>query len=597
MKRMKKSLLAFCGSLLFLGTNAQIFFSNGATVQVNSGAIVQSNGGMEIANSSAFVNDGDITVTKNSTFPAPGNFELNSGANVSGDGFLHVEQDWINDATFSGGNSTVELFGDTEQFITSTNGTVTTFNNLTLAGIGVGNNRKKTLLNVNANSGTNGILTINDRELSTDVNSFFVLNPALAAVTNTTTPGSEGFVSSLAPGVLSRVTNSTSTYLFPTGSSVGILRYRPIEVTPTAAAANTYTVRMINNDSNNDGFNRSVNDGVMCELNELFYHAIQRSSGITSADIRMFYIVATDESWSGMAHWRTTNVQWNDMSTMTLGTSGIFNTVTRSAWLFANPGDPYVLTTPSPAAPVISCPSVCENSDANVFSASGTTSQFDWTIPSNGTLASGQGNSSVTVDWNTGAGYIYVTSIDPTTGCESLPDSCLVTAIAPPVATFTGSSTGSSFIFVDQSSGGASTWDWEFGDGNSSTSQNPTNTYPSTGTYNVTLVVTNAAGCVDSVSMQIFVGEVIIPNVFSPNADGTNDLFELQIGGLDDYKLTIFDRWGIMMFETTDVNQGWDGKNTNGKPCPDGTYYFVLKAVSPMQDYSRSGHITLLTQR
>lgn len=594
---MKKAFFIITGTLAFISSEAQIFFSNGATVQVNSGAIVHCNGGMEITNSSAFVNDGDITITKNSTLPSPGNFEMNTSANVSGDGLYQVEQDWINDATFSGGSGTVELFGDTEQFITSTNGTITTFNHLTLTGAGAGNNRKKTLLNVNANSGTNGILTINDRELSTDVNSFFVLNSSTAAVTNNVTPGSEGFVSSIAPGFLSRETNSASVYVFPTGSSVGTTRYRPIEVTPTAAAANTYTVRMINNDPNTDGFNRSVNDGIMCELNPIYYHAIQRSAGVTSADIKMFYINAADGSWTGMAHWRTTNTMWNDMSTMTYGVSGVFNTVNRSAWLFANPGDPYVLTTPSPAAPVISCPSVCENSSSNIFTAAGSTSQYGWTLPSNGTLVSGQGNSSINVDWTTGAGYIYVVSVDPATGCESLPDSCLVSAVAPPDASFTGSATGSTFIFEDQTSGSPVLWDWDFGDGNTSNTQNPINTYPGTGTYTVTLIVANAAGCTDSVTLQIFAGEVIIPNVFSPNADGTNDIFALQIGGLDEYKFSVFDRWGLLMFESIDVNEGWDGKNLNGKICPDGTYYFILKAVSPFADYSRSGHITILTQR
>lgn len=596
---MKKALLIFTATFSLHYAGAQIFFSNGATVQINSGAVVHSNGGMEIINSSAFVNDGDLTVTKNSTFPSPGNFELNSSANVSGDGIFQVEQDWINDATFSGNNGTVELFGDTEQFITSTNGTITTFNNLTLTGTGIGNDRKKTLLNVNANTGANGILTINDRELSTDVNSFFVLNSSSAAVTNNTTPGSEGFVSSLAPGVLSRETNSTSVYLFPTGSSVGTTRYRPIEVTPTAVAGNTYTVRMINNDPNTDGFNRSVNDGIMCELNPIYYHAIQRSAGATSADIKMFYINAADGSWNGMAHWRNTNTMWNDMSTMTYGTSGVFNTVNRSAWLFANPGDPYVLTNPSPVAPVISCPVVCENSNDNLFTATGTTTDYNWTLPSSGSISGGQGNDSVTVNWTTGTGYVYVEAVDPVSGCTSLPDSCLVTVLPAPDASFDYASSGTfneNIIFTDQSTG-ATNWEWYFGDGSSSSSQNPVYLYDSTGTFNVSLVVTNAAGCSDSITVQIFVGGIIIPNVFSPNSDQINDLFFINAGGLSEYKLSIFDRWGILMFESTDINQGWDGKNLNNKICPDGTYYYILKAITPLEDLSQTGHITILTQR
>lgn len=181
-------------------SKAQIMFSNGAVVQINAGATVITNGGLEISDTSAFTNNGLLTITKNSTFPSPGNFELNTGANVTGTGTYRIEQDWINDATFTASTSSVELFGNTQQFITSTTGTSTTFNDLDLLGAGVGANRKKTLLNVNASVHATGSLTINDRELETQTNTFFVLNPTPGAVSNITTPGSEGFVSSIAPG-------------------------------------------------------------------------------------------------------------------------------------------------------------------------------------------------------------------------------------------------------------------------------------------------------------------------------------------------------------------------------------------------------------
>jgi hypothetical protein len=51
------------------------------------------------------------------------------------------------------------------------------------------------------------------------------------------------------------------------------------------------------------------------------------------------------------------------------------------------------------------------------------------------------------------------------------------------------------------------------------------------------------------------------------------------------------------MFESVNVNQFWDGKTMNGKTCPDGTYFYILKAVSIIEDWSRTGHITLLTEK
>lgn len=597
---MKKKFVVLASSCFMLhqASVAQLVFSNGATIQINSGAIVMSNGGMELSASSSLVNNGDLTVTKNSTFTSPGNFELNTSSVVGGNGSYKIEQDWINDATFNAGTSSVELFGNTQQFITSTTGVVTTFNHLLLTGTGVGTNRKKSLLGVNANTGPSGILTINDRELETQTNSFFVLNTSTAAVTNSTVAGSEGFVSSLSPGFFSRETNSASSYLFPTGSSLGTLRYRPIEITPSSTSANTYTVRMNNNDATADGFDRSINDGIPCNLNDLFYHSIQRSAGTSASDIRMFYIAGTDGTWAGMAHWRTSSTDWNDMSTMTLASAGIFSTVTRNAWNFTNPGDPYILTNTRPETPVISCPSICDSTSGNVFTLTGTSSSYFWTLPSNGTITSGQGTSSITTDWTTGTGYVYVYAVGPG-GCNSLPDSCQPLVLPTPVADFTSNTSGDfqdTYSFTDASTGGSS-WTWDFGDGGSSGLQNPTYQYAGAGVYTVILTVSNAAGCSDTAMMIVETSEgITIPNIFSPNGDGVNDDYYIMSGGLSEFKLSIFNRWGKLMFESNDINTRWDGK-FNGTPCSEGTYYFILTAKSSTKDYSTTGNITLVNKK
>jgi gliding motility-associated-like protein len=582
--------------LLAHNAGAQIFTSNGAIVFVANGAIVHSNGGMTVDNISAFTNNGTVTITKNSTLPVPGTITIDNASTVQGDGTYRVEQDWINNATFNGGNSTVELFGTTQQLITSTNATVTTFNNLTLTGTGTGNNRKKSLQGVNARTGLTGVLNIGDRELETQQQTFFVLNPATTAVLNVNTPGAEGFVSSIAPGTFSRLTNAASAYLYPTGSSVVSTRYRPVVITPTAAAGNEYTVRFVNNDPDVDGFNRSINDGLFCLANDTFYHAILRPNGATSADIMLHYIPATDGTWSGMSHWRTTNNQWNDMATVVPSTSGIFTTLNRQGWLFANPGEPYVLTDVRPAAPTVTCPNVCENSSGNLYSVTGGTGGgYLWNVAPNGTIAAGQGGDSLLVDWTTGSGYVTVVSVSPT-GCNSLPDSCFTQPVAAPLGAFADSSFGmfsNDFIFLDQSVGGNS-WSWDFGDGNSSTTQNPTHEYGASGTYTVVLTVTNAAGCVDTVMQVVTVTEgILIPNVFTPNGDGVNDEFFIPNSGLKEYSLEIYDRWGVLIFNSTAPDVRWDGRTNSGQPCTDGTYYYILKAVSNTADYSTTGFLTL----
>lgn len=588
--------LLIAGLALCLSANlkAQIFYSNGATVALTPGAVVWCNGGVTLDNTSSLTNNGSLTTTKNSSFALPGTFTINNTSTVQGDGTYQVEQDWINNATFTANNSTVRLYGNTQQFITSINGTVTTFHNLTLLGNGVGNNRKKSLLLVNAISDLTGTDSINDRELETQTNSFFVLNPNTNAVQNSQVPGLEGFVSSTAPGFLSRVTNTTSAYLFPVGSSVGVTRYRPAELSPNGAGANEYTARFINYNADNDGFFRSQNDGTICTANDTFYHAIEHPVGADAANVTIYYIPANDGNWIGMSHWQNTSTNWNDMGSVGFSTAGVFTLMTRNAWTFATVGFPYILTDVRPLTPTITCPSICENSNG-LFTASGGTN-YVWTVPANGTIINGQGTDSLDVAWSTGSANVSVVTVSAT-GCQSLPAVCAPTVTPAPVASFMDTASGgwsSDYSFFDQTVG-SSTWNWDFGDGGSSTQQNPIHTYTGAGTYTVTLTVTNSAGCSDTVTSIVTALEgILIPNVFTPNGDGNNDEFYIPNSGLKEYSIEIFDRWGVKIFESTAPEIRWDGRSTSGQQCTDGTYYFVLHAITNTNDYSTTGFLTLI---
>ncbi|MEW6469801.1 MAG: gliding motility-associated C-terminal domain-containing protein [Bacteroidota bacterium] len=596
---------------LFLGlftiscAEAQIFFNNGATIYTAPQSVVQVNGGIENNSSTSNGNidhNGDMTVTVNSTFSNPGDVILNNNSTWQGDGIIKVEGDWVNNATFQQDLSDVRLFASNNpQQITGT--VSTTFHKLRLQGTGTGANRIKTQT---LDASVDSLLELNDRELATQTFTMFVLNPDPTIVTNNTTPGNEGFVSSLAPGTLSRNTNSTSAYIFPTGSSITLTRYRPVVITPTAANNETYTVRFINHDADNDGYLRTVNDGMLCTAIDTFYHAILRTgSNNTPANITLHYIVATDGTWDGMAHWRTTNTMWNDMATVNFGTSGVFTTMTRNNWLFANPGDPYILTELKPAAPVITCPgTVCANSPGNVFTATGTGTTYSWTVP-NGTIQSGQGTDSILVNWSSTQGYVYVYATS-SSGCPSLIDSCLVSVAPSPIAGFDTLSLGTfntTYQFADTSQGGT-TWYWNFGDPNSganntSTQQNPTHQYSGAGTYTVMQVVTNASGCVDTIYSIVIVDEgILIPNVFTPDGDGINDEFWIPSSGFEEFTIEIYNRWGTKLWETTASEIRWDGRSTSGQPLSDGTYYYILKAKLKSQagpkDYSTNGYVTLI---
>ena len=85
-----------------------------------------------------------------------------------------------------------------------------------------------------------------------------------------------------------------------------------------------------------------------------------------------------------------------------------------------------------------------------------------------------------------------------------------------------------------------------------------------------------------------------VANVFSPNNDGVNDVFQVAGAGLTDFKLSIFNRYGTIVYDFISPNDAWDGYTTTGEPCSNGTYFYVLSAngVDGVK-YSSSGCIQL----
>ena len=577
-------------------SQGQTLYADGATFYIANGGVLWVNGGAEVASAATFTNQGQLTVTKNSTFPAPGNFTINSTATVNGDGAYHVEQDWVNNATFTADNSTVELYGNTAQTITSANGTITTFHNLELTGTGTGGDRQKILQNVDARVDVTGSLRINDRELATETWTFAVLNPLPGSVSNSITPGAEGFVSSLTGGYFSRATDANASYLFPTGSSLGTLRYRPLEIIPADAAVNGYSARLNNYDpAAVDGYAALAED--VCSVNNLYYHSLLRSVGTSAADLRFNYLPAADGNWAHTAHWQTAGAEWTDMGAVTAGGNGAFATLTKTAWSFPDTDHPYVLSTTRPLPPVIHCPSLCAGSAGNVFTATGSSTGYQWTFPAGVVLESGQGTGSVSVTWGGATGTVSVVALGPA-GCNSLPDDCQPEVKATPTAAFSSFSENPyspQYLFTDESTLGYH-WTWNFGDGGIISQQSPVHIYAVPGTYEVLLTVTSKEGCTDEATAFVTVeaNEVFIPNAFTPNADHTNEGFRPVNRSGEDVTFYIFDRWGELIYASSDVSSAWDG-TYDGKPCPQDVYICKVEWKDPAGAKKRSiGHVTLL---
>lgn len=148
----------------------------------------------------------------------------------------------------------------------------------------------------------------------------------------------------------------------------------------------------------------------------------------------------------------------------------------------------------------------------------------------------------------------------------------LIHVNANPIAEFEpfpnpATTTTSTITLTNLSSSDAISWFWTFGDGDTLTmfTPNANHQYPydSAGGYNISLIVQNSNGCADTVDHQIVINSeysFYIPNSFTPNNDGINDSFGGYGMGIANYELTIFDRWGNLIFHSTDLSEQWDGK-------------------------------------
>ena len=185
-------------------------------------------------------------------------------------------------------------------------------------------------------------------------------------------------------------------------------------------------------------------------------------------------------------------------------------------------------------------------------------------------------------------------------GCSATTSQVVEVMFAPTAGfSFTGEPfTDEPIAFVDSSFGGNG-WHYDFGDGQGSLSQEPTHTYTDAGQYIIVQTVSNAAGCTASDSLLIAITENKIvppklPDAFSPNGDGVNDIFYVRGGPFKTMELKIYNGWGELIFQTDDPEFGWDG-TYNGKPEINGVYVYSVVATSEDgREHDRSGKITLI---
>ena len=139
---------------------------------------------------------------------------------------------------------------------------------------------------------------------------------------------------------------------------------------------------------------------------------------------------------------------------------------------------------------------------------------------------------------------------------------------------------------------------WNFGDGTSSEDFSPSHTFNEYGTYTIELIVTDANG-EEKKDYRVIEVEpnsaiTVLPNVFTPNGDGINDLCTVKGKNIEVFQMKVFNRIGEVIFSSESIEHSWDGKNKYGEEIPAGTYFYLISARgTDGKVYEHTGPITL----
>jgi gliding motility-associated-like protein len=257
-----------------------------------------------------------------------------------------------------------------------------------------------------------------------------------------------------------------------------------------------------------------------------------------------------------------------------------------------------VTTFPNPTAlfvgnPLLGCAPLCVDLTDQSAGNGGVINNWSWNVEGQNPSAS----QNVNYCFNNPGIYDASLTVTTADGCSSTLSFPNYIAVSPnPVA---------SFIYTPQiimelhpdvtfasNSIGATNWLWDFGDGSFSNVENPIHAYQDTGIFCITLLVSNNAGCTDTTIGCLYIQpeySLYIPNTFTVNGDGLNEIWQLYGRGIKKLEVRIFDRWGEELYFFDDLAKGWPGTRQNGSVCKQDVYVFRVEVTDP----SNTTHVIL----
>jgi len=246
---------------------------------------------------------------------------------------------------------------------------------------------------------------------------------------------------------------------------------------------------------------------------------------------------------------------------------------------------------------------ICQNATLtlNGSASNGPIITWAWTVsPTAGVVfAPDTFSQNPTVTFTTAGTYTFTLFADNGTGVGSITQ--VITVIQNPSASFGTAIVAPGIpqtVIFTNSSQNALGYLWNFNDITTSVLTSPTHTYNMAGTYTVSLTAYGNHGCNSTISTVLLVSDSIgisIPNIFTPNGDNINDVFQPGVHGATSFECTIYNRWGLKVYEFAGAQDHWDGYTTGGLSCQDGTYYYLLKATDRNNKaYDLKGYLQLI---
>lgn len=361
--------------------------------------------------------------------------------------------------------------------------------------------------------------------------------------------------------------NGGNTYTWsPSGSGSSF------SVSPTSTTTYSVTGTDANGCSNTAGVAVTINPIPNITATASPSSICQGSSTTISANGGNSYIWSPSGSGSSFSASPSSNTTYSVTGTDTHGCTGTAEVIVA---VNSNPSALFI------ADPLMGCePTLVNFTDQS----SGNISSWSWNF------GDGSTSNSQNPSHSFGAGTFTITlTVTTAAGCQdSYTQNNYVNVLPNPVASFIAdpaitTEDNSTITFINQSVGG-SIYNWSFGDASGGTSfdMNPVYEYSGTGEYIVSLVVENAAGCIDSTSSVVTIRPAFtcfVPSAFSPNGDNKNDYFRVYGVGwdLDHFSMRVYSRWGELIFSSTDINHCWDGMMPDGvTQAPQEVYSVII---------------------